>query len=155
MAGIDLEQFVSAVVGSWDGEVLQSVDAQIRLGHEYAYLVLFAAPTSVAWKQPEAMVRLLRGFEGIRQEYLRSVQEPLKINILPETKFGTPGEPFPETCEQISRCKQIAENYRAFESIKKFYTELAEMGEREAQRERRMSYGMTEGVGEVVVHNHV
>lgn len=55
--------------------------------------------------------------------------------MLTQVKSGTPGEIFPETLEQLERCKELAGTYQGLDAVARFYQKLAERAEREAEWE--------------------
>ncbi|EFQ79676.1 helix-turn-helix domain-containing protein [Corynebacterium pseudogenitalium] len=125
----------AALVGTWDADVLRIIATQISSGNREVYLLLLSAPVDICWKHPEEVVSILRIAERVGQHYLRMVEDAFCINMLTQLKSGTPGEIFPETLEQLERCKELAEAYQDLGAVASFYRELAERAEREAEWE--------------------
>lgn len=127
--------FVAALVGPWDVDVLRIIAEQMRSGNKEAYLLLLSAPVEICWKQPEEVVSIFHIAEGLGRNYLRLVEDTLSVNMLTQVKSGTPGEIFPETLEQLERCKELAGTYQGLDAVARFYQKLAERAEREAEWE--------------------
>lgn len=128
----------SAVVGCWDEEVLRFIDTEVRSGNVEIPALLFPAPVNIAWRRSEETIAVLRSAEKQGRKTLELVEDALKHSASVECRTGSPGEPYPETLEQIEECNRLAHIYQDSECLERFYVELAAMGERDAQWEIEM-----------------